>query len=311
MQPSDLVPEAIRQLAIQMNITNAGILFDNNFVMNHKYKSLLLNVPTRHVINPLRNSSEEIREQLINLRDLDVVNYFMLGDKDSICKIIDAGEELAFTGRKYGWFLLTLEDELWPDCPCENITVLFLKPQPPTLGNQSQPEPVVRTTLLKPLISSAFYYDLTLLGVNAMKLALDNGDWPLEPNFFNCDSYNGTNTPTRGLDFLDKLTEASRNITPTYAGFNWGTKNGEHGADFKMSVYAVNIERQKITSKMESGEWQAGISMPLQASARNKISIKIHYINFIIKLTAIHLHELILSVFFFIEEKYAFNSIAI
>lgn len=266
MSPSDLVPEAIRQLAIQMNITNAGILYDKNFVMNHKYKSLLLNVPTRHVINGLQDSIDNTKEQLSKLRDLDVVNYFLLGDGDSINMLLDAGALLSFTGRKYGWFFLTLDEELWPSCECENVTVLFLKPESPMVNSEKQAESVVRASLPKPLITSAFYYDLTLLGVKAIKLALDNGDWPLEPRHIDCNSYDETNTPTRNFDFLAKLKAVSQNTTPTYAGISWGNKNGEHHADFKMFMYMLNIEREKITSKEESGEWQAGIEMPLQVS---------------------------------------------
>lgn len=266
MTPGDLAPEVIRQLAIQLSIINAGILFDQNFVMHHKYKSLLLNVPTRHIISNLQNSTESVMKQLSRMRDLDVVNYFLMGDKKSIDMVLDAAISLSFTGRKYAWLILSLNDELWPSCPCENITVLFLKPESPTVGNQSQAESVVRTILPKPLITSAFYYDLTLLGVNAMKSALDSGDWPLEPRQIDCNIYNETNTPTRGLDFLAKLMEISTNMTPTYAGIHWGKKNGEHGADFKMSIYLVNIEHGKISSKIQSGEWQAGIEMPLQAS---------------------------------------------
>ncbi|KAM0725746.1 Ionotropic receptor 25a [Formica fusca] len=264
MTPGDLAPEVIRQLAIQLSIINAGILFDQNFVMHHKYKSLLLNVPTRHIISNLQNSTESVMKQLSRMRDLDVVNYFLMGDKKSIDVVLDAAISLSFTGRKYAWLILSLNDELWPSCPCENITVLFLKPESPTVGNQSQAESVVRTILPKPLITSAFYYDLTLLGVNAMKSALDSGDWPLEPRQIDCNIYNETNTPTRGLDFLAKLMETSTNMTPTYAGIHWGKKNGEHGADFKMSIYLVNIEHGKISSKIQSGEWQAGIEMPLQ-----------------------------------------------
>ncbi|KAL6266796.1 hypothetical protein P5V15_003627 [Pogonomyrmex californicus] len=264
MPPSDLVPEAIRQIASQMNITNAGILYDKNFVMNHKYKSLLLNVPTRHVINPLQDSIDNVREQLSKLRDLDVINYFLLGDGNSINMLLDSGESLGFVGRRYGWFILTLDEELWPSCACENITILFLRPEPPTADDQS--ESVIRAKLPKPLIMSAFYYDLTLLGVRAMKSALDDGDWPLEPHHIDCNSYDETNTPSRGLDFLAKLTAVSKNMTPTYANISWGNKNGEHQADFKMSVYLVNIEQEKITSKEESGIWRAGIDTPLQVT---------------------------------------------
>lgn len=267
MTPNDLVPQAIRQLAIHMNITNAGILYDKNFIMNHKYKSLLLNVPTRHVINGLQDTVDNVRDQLSKLRDLDVVNYFLLGDGDTINMLLDSGESLGFTGRKYGWFILTLDDELWPNCACENITILFFKPDAPMVDSEkSQAESVVRTMLPKPLITSAFYYDLTLLGVNAMKSALDNGDWPLEPHHIDCNTYDETNSSARGLDFLAKLMETSKDMTPTYAGISWGKKNGEHHADFKMLMYMINIEREKMTLKEESGVWQAGIETPLQVS---------------------------------------------
>ncbi|XP_018303765.1 ionotropic receptor 25a isoform X1 [Mycetomoellerius zeteki] len=267
MSPSDLAPEAIRQLAIQMNITNAGILYDKkDFVMIHKYKSLLLNVPTRHVINSLQNMIDNVREQLSKLRDLDVVNYFLLGDEDSTNMLLNAGNSLSFTGRKYGWFILTLDEEMWPSCACENITILLLKPETPTVSDENQAESVIRTKFPKPLITSAFYYDLTLLGVSAMKSALDNGDWPLEPNHIDCNSYDETNTPTRELDFLAKLMAVSKNMTPTYAGISWGKKNGEHHVDFKMIMYMVNIEREKITLKEKGGDWQAGIEMPLQVT---------------------------------------------
>lgn len=268
MTPNDLLPEMIRQLAIHMNITNAGILYDKNFIMNHKYKSLLLNVPTRHVINGLQDTIDNVRDQLAKLRDLDVVNYFLLGDGDSVNMLLDAGESLSFTGRKYGWFILTLDDELLPNCACENITILFFKPVPPTTldSEKNQAESVIRTTLPKPLITSSFYYDLTLLGVNAMKSALDNGDWPLEPHHIDCNSYDETNTPSKSINFLSKLMTIYKNMTPTYAGISWGKKNGEHHADFKMTMYMINIEREKITLNEESGEWQAGTDTSLQVS---------------------------------------------
>jgi len=266
MPPADLMPEVIRQLAIQLNITNAGILFDENFVMNHKYKSLLLNVPTRHIINQLQGTSDGIKRQLSQLRDLDVVNYFLLGDQRSINMLLKAGDSLDFIGRKYGWFIVSLNDAFWPSCSCENITILLLKPQPP--ANQSQPSSIMMATLPKPFISSAFYYDLTLLGVSSMKSALDNGDWPIEPAHIDCDSYNGTNVPTRGFDFLAKLKATSKEMTPTYAGFHWGKNNGRHHAEFKVNMFMVNIEHSKISTRINNGYWQASIETPMQVSTR-------------------------------------------
>ncbi|XP_029051723.2 ionotropic receptor 25a [Osmia bicornis bicornis] len=258
MPPTDLIPEAVRRLAIQLNITNAAILYDHNFVMDHKYKSLLLNVPTRHVINEASQQVTKMKRQLPRLRDLDIVNYFILGDENTINVALEAAESLSFTGRKYGWFLLTPEAEIWPKCECKNVTVLFMKPK------FVQKKPAVEAILPKPIISSAFYYDLLQLAVQAMKSALDNGEWPLKPKQITCDGYNNTNTPVRKLDFFGKLKAAYANMTPTYAEIQWGTKNGEHHARFEMSIHLVNIEEEVISDMVDSGSWNASIDSPLE-----------------------------------------------
>ncbi|XP_054005653.1 ionotropic receptor 25a [Hylaeus anthracinus] len=263
MPPADLIPEAIRQLAIQLNITNAAILYDHNFVMDHKYKSLLLNVPTRHVINEASQQVTEMKNQLQSLRHLDIVNYFILGDENTINVALEAAESLNFTGRKYGWFLLTPESNVWPKCECRNITVLFMRPEP---KNQTKSTPSVESILPKPFVSSAFYYDLVQLGVRAMKLALDNNEWPLKPRHITCDDYNNTNTPKRKLDLFGKLKAAYRDMTPTYAGIRWGKRNGEHQARFNMSIHLVTIADGVASSMVDSGFWNASVSAALQAS---------------------------------------------
>ena len=93
MPPVDIIPEVIRSIIIYMNITNAAILYDDSFVMDHKYKALLQNIPTRHVITAAAGDRERA-EQLEKLRNLDITNFFILGSLQSIknvlgeCKII-------------------------------------------------------------------------------------------------------------------------------------------------------------------------------------------------------------------------------
>nr|XP_033188685.1 ionotropic receptor 25a [Bombus vancouverensis nearcticus] len=257
MPPTDLIPEVIRQLCIQLNITNAAILYDRNFVMDHKYKSLLLNVPTRHVINVASQQIMEMRTQLPRLRDLDIVNYFILGDENTINIALEAAEALNFTGKKYGWFLLTPELNVWPRCECKNMNILFMKPE----FNKKSP---IESSLSNPVISSAFYYDLIQLGVRAMKSALDDGEWPVEPKHITCDEYDKTNTPERKVNFFNRLKESYKNMTPTYAGIKWGSKNGEHRAKFEMSIHLVDIKDGIVSNTIDSGSWNASISAPLQ-----------------------------------------------
>ncbi|XP_033323071.2 ionotropic receptor 25a isoform X1 [Megalopta genalis] len=259
MPPADLIPEAVKQLALRLTITNAAILYDGNFVMDHKYKSLLLNVPTRHVIHEVTRREADVRTQLSKLRDLDIVNYFVLSDASTMNVVLEAAESLNFTGKKYGWFLLTPESDVEPMCSCKNITVLFMRPE-----FRDRKEQIAEVDLPKPLVSSAFYYDLVQLAVKAMKLAVDDGDWPKLPKHITCDRYNNTNTPERKFDFLAKLEAAYADTTPTYAGIHWGTKNGKHHAKFEMSIHLVNIEDGEVLPMIDSGSWNVSLSMPLQ-----------------------------------------------
>ncbi|XP_078051605.1 ionotropic receptor 25a-like isoform X2 [Augochlora pura] len=261
MPPADLIPEAVKQLAVKLNIANAAILYDDNFVMDHKYKSLLLNVPTRHVIHEVSKHVAEVKKQLSKLRDLDIVNYFVLSDADTMKVVLEAAESLNFTGRKYGWFLLTPESDVEPMCSCKNITFLFMRPE---IGDSK--EQIAEADLPKPFVTSAFYYDLVQLAVKAMKLATEDGEWPKLPKHITCDQYNNTNTPERKFNFLAKLEAAYADTTPTYAGIHWGTKNGKHQAKFEMSIQLVNIEDGEILPMIDGGSWNASLSMPLQVT---------------------------------------------
>lgn len=54
--------------------------------MDHKYKSLLQNIPTRHVITNINN--EQRAEQIEKLRNLDINNFFILGSLSSIRSVL-------------------------------------------------------------------------------------------------------------------------------------------------------------------------------------------------------------------------------
>lgn len=88
MPPADILTEVVRSIVIYMNITNAAILYDPTFVVDHKYKALLQNIPTRHVITAIASSKTAITEQIIKLRNLDINNYFILGKIDSIKSVL-------------------------------------------------------------------------------------------------------------------------------------------------------------------------------------------------------------------------------
>jgi glutamate receptor, ionotropic, invertebrate len=87
MPPSDVLTEIVRSIVIYNNITNAAILYDETYVVDHKYKALLQNIPTRHVITAIAGDRER-GDQIMKLRNLDINNYFILGTLESIKKVL-------------------------------------------------------------------------------------------------------------------------------------------------------------------------------------------------------------------------------
>ena len=85
--PADIIPEVVRAIVFYMNITNCAILYDDSFVMDHKYKALLQNAATRHVITAIA-AEKERSDQIEKLRNLDINNFFILGTLQSIKSVL-------------------------------------------------------------------------------------------------------------------------------------------------------------------------------------------------------------------------------
>lgn len=55
--------------------------------MDHKYKALLQNIPTRHVITAIAAPADR-EQQIEKLRNLDINNFFILGSFSSIKAVL-------------------------------------------------------------------------------------------------------------------------------------------------------------------------------------------------------------------------------
>ena len=47
--------------------------------MDHKYKTLLINIPLLHIIKKVKTSTPDLMEQLTWLEEMNMRNYFILG----------------------------------------------------------------------------------------------------------------------------------------------------------------------------------------------------------------------------------------
>nr|AFC91757.2 putative ionotropic receptor IR25a [Cydia pomonella] len=274
MPPADILPESIRAIVTKQDITNAAIIFDEFFVMDHKYKSLLQNIPTRHVITPVKSfNRDEIKTQLRSLRELDIVNFFVVGSLRTIKNVLDAADENQYFGRKTAWFALTL-DKGDISCGCKDATIVYMKPTPDAKSRDRLGK--IKTTYSmngEPEITSAFYFDLSLRTFLTVKSLLDSGKWPNDMRYISCDDYDGKNTPNRTLDLKTAFHEIKE--TPTYAPFfipEDDPMNGRSYMEFNTDLSAVTVKDGASIGSRNLGSWKAGLSNPLSLTDPQNMS---------------------------------------
>lgn len=56
--------------------------------MYHKYKSLLQNMPTRHLLSKIEKNVTALRAQIIRLIHVDIVNFFIAAPVDQVTEIL-------------------------------------------------------------------------------------------------------------------------------------------------------------------------------------------------------------------------------
>ncbi|XP_031634040.1 ionotropic receptor 25a-like [Contarinia nasturtii] len=257
MPPSDIIPEVIRSIITYTNMTNAGILFDKTFVMDHKYKKLLEKLPVRHIIAEFSSA-----EQIAILRKLDITNFFVLGKLESI-KMVFETVPADYFERNFAWHVITQDFGNISAC-CTNFNVTLIRPKSYSILDNSHIQMAMTNTKQNINIASMFYFDLTLRTLLTVKNMLATNKWPLM-EYITCNSYSGSNTPQRSL--LDLKSSFINNSEPaSYGSFSFADDNtafnGNSTIKFDMDILSVTIQdgvaREKIV-----GNWTSGFGMPL------------------------------------------------
>ncbi|XP_031337563.1 ionotropic receptor 25a-like [Photinus pyralis] len=260
MPPGDLIPELIRTIVLQQNISNAAILFDNTFVMDHKYKSLLQNIATRHVMAFVNTTSTA--HQLVTLRDLDIMNFFILGSLDTVALVLNTADDLDYFSRKFAWHIFTHESgEI--KCKCRNGTIVHIRPL------HVEPYRTRFNTLEtthnlngKPQILAAFYFDLGLRSFMAVKDLLSSNHWPKNMSYVTCDEYDEKKKyPTRDPLLLRKSLSQVLGEELAYGPFrvipNGG--NGKNFMQFDMELRAITFKNGSAREPVYIGKWKASL----------------------------------------------------
>ncbi|EAA13931.5 AGAP010272-PA, partial [Anopheles gambiae str. PEST] len=273
MPPADMIPQVIRSIIIYMNITNAAILYDNTFVMDHKYKALLQNIPTRHVITTIADDRDRA-SQIEKLRNLDINNFFILGSLASIKQVLESAKNEYFE-RNFAWHVITQEQKDLT-CNVENATIMFLRP----MSDSSSKDRLgsIRTTYnlkQEPQITGFFYFDLTLRALIAIKNILQSGSWPSNMKYITCEDYDGTNTPNHTIDLKTAFIEVTEPTTFGPFEIPKGGKmqfNGNTYMKFDMDINAVSIRSGASVNTRSLGTWEASLNAPINVA--NEAEIK-------------------------------------
>ncbi|XP_049782073.1 ionotropic receptor 25a [Schistocerca cancellata] len=260
MPPIDTIPEFVRSFCSEQNLTNAGILFDDTFIMDHKYKSLLQNVPTRHIINEIK--FKNIGEQLSTFKQREVFNYFILGRMDTVNKVLEAAADMEFYGRQFGWYAVT-QDEGNPSCQkCgKGASVLHVKPNDPegtVIGSEN------------PKLTYQFYYELFRNTFLAIAQMMGEGSWP-DMEYIPCEEYEeNKNIPSvRKLNLLDTLQQISMQNSGAYGQIILSS-NGHSHMQFNMTALNVSLSDNTAT---EVGTWAADLDSPFITKVKPSVPV--------------------------------------
>ncbi|KAK4301458.1 hypothetical protein Pmani_026414 [Petrolisthes manimaculis] len=256
MPPGDVIVQSIRDIVATQNMTNAGIIYDHTFVMDHKYKSLLMNLPCRHIMTMAEDTEAGLRKQTKRLMDADIVNFFAVGSQETISRILDAATANDLFGRKYAWYAVSKGDEDI-QCGCENSTVVFLRPQttPDTRGRLTMLQRDFDLTA-EPIIDSAFYFDYAVRGLKAAARMAEMGKYD-NFNYIKCEAFDEDNPPVRDdFDLMDALMKVS--MINTWADVKWN-RNGENMLDTTLTIDKFKILAGRTAERKTLGMAKAGM----------------------------------------------------
>uniref|UniRef100_A0A1A9WKV0 Ionotropic glutamate receptor C-terminal domain-containing protein n=1 Tax=Glossina brevipalpis TaxID=37001 RepID=A0A1A9WKV0_9MUSC len=266
MPPADIIPEVVRSIVRKMNITNAAVLYDNTFIMDHKYKSLLQNIQTRHVITTITQGDRERTEEIEKLRNLDINNFFILGNLRTIGQVLGT-YKVIYEENEQRILSLEKSNEGEITSKRDNATIMFLKPVVYTQQRERLGQ--LRTTYNLndvPQIMTVFYFDLALRAFLAIRDMIQANAWPSAMKYMGCDDYQGGNTPIRNLDLREYFIKV--NEPTSYGQFELVNErdkpfNGYSYVRFEMDIDMVEIRGGNSVNSKPIGRWTAGLDSPI------------------------------------------------
>ncbi|XP_035221208.1 ionotropic receptor 25a-like [Stegodyphus dumicola] len=193
--PGYIITQVVRDIATHQNMTTTGVLFHEDMEMDQKSSTLLQNIATRATILTVQANRQRIQEQILKMKSSDTAYYFVIGPTNTICMALETAESNNMTGREYAWFLVSL-DSAQQNCNCKRLTALWMSPRPQN-SKASKAEKLARDFQFSSQVEIAFYYDLVILVVQAVRKEIIKEQWPSQMSYLSCASSDNVSSDER------------------------------------------------------------------------------------------------------------------
>ncbi|XP_031338058.1 ionotropic receptor 25a-like [Photinus pyralis] len=243
-------------------------------MMDFKYKTLLLNIGARHVVTQINTAN--ILRQLMQIKQLDIMTYFILGSLNTVKLVLNEANDSFFTPR-FSWYILTQDSED-VKCNCRNATIVQVRPVRDE-SHRKRLEFLINSYQLhgSPQILTTFYFDLALRSFLAMRNLVTTNQMPKDMKYIPCKEYDVDKNPTppRGQIPLKKALSEVSGEEPAYGPFNISTKgkNSKSYMQFDMEVLGVTIKDGVTQPPVKLGKWKASVdpSSPIEYTDSQKL----------------------------------------
>jgi len=100
--------------------------------MYHKYKSLLQNMPTRHLLTKTLREPSKLYEQIEKLVHVDIVNFFVAGTSKQVTEVLKQATNPNAKGGPYfsdefAWYSMSLVRHTYLDGNCLDFMIWLRK----------------------------------------------------------------------------------------------------------------------------------------------------------------------------------------
>ncbi|XP_054709201.1 ionotropic receptor 25a-like [Uloborus diversus] len=250
--PGYIITQVVRDIASHQNMTTTGVLLDKSIDMDQKSATLLQNIATRATILTVEAKRQLVQEQILKMKSSETSFYFVVGPRNTINLALEVAEANNMTGREYAWYLVSL-DHVEPSCNCRNLSALWMSPRPK--GKKDKIEKITRNFQFSSEVEVAFYYDLVLLTIQAVRKLMTNGEWPSQLNYGSC-SIDGRVPPSEQTNF-NLLTALKQEA---YEGMFGQFKIQETGSHQELELFMrkVTFINNVITQPKRLGVWTYG-----------------------------------------------------